>query len=644
MAAFTNEPYNWDTRSRSRSPPIQSRPTSRSRSPATSIRINTATPLTHAWYSEVDPRPDPIPNAQEEPLPVLITEENATIGYIWAHPHAQVGEVIQNFADELHIECLIDYDPVQATKWRDLNSLELMGRLVILAEEYLDLRQSRWELFQTVREVPMMARLDYRAPYPQVWHVMALDFHNWVITRRELPSIVRDAVDGIDRLRRRIRATPRGGMKKSQHTQTEDGDMSDIKPQIHSVWTKGVVHDFVVIWVVHAHHEKHCEPYIAMLSATASDLLKKVAQRHAQNIHDMRLTTHKRVIADDEKLVDLARYPLVVHWVTLFDQPEYSSRFDTQWHARDDADVMPTEKRARLPMGLENVISIDMVDGIEEWTLDDPGEVPRAGAKSAKIYRHEPKAAMHTWALQKIEREMPEFSQATASFLLKAEARTVSAALHAKSTAQLQEVMCAAMRRADIQAQKNKDKEQNGDIDDMKRNHEAIIAQMVTMNEVMATKTDLSELYQHIQVQHMMIIQHLQHITHQLQAIEGGKSLHHHSSPCPSTPPLTAIYSQQLPKTTPRATSPSPSLTPTVVASQPASHEEYQTTQDYNAGEQGRDEGGAHDMSRMRMDSDRHDMSPAPSFLQQLEAKSLLAQTQRNKGNALRPFGAAKGM
>ena len=260
------------------------------------------------------------------------------------------------------------------------------------------------------------------------------------------------------------------------------------------------------------------KPYIAMLSATAFDLLKKVAQKHAQNVEDMRLTTHTRIIANDEKLVDLVRFPLVVHWVTLMQRENYTTRFDTQWHVRDDADVMPTMRRARLTIpGNEHVIAIDVVDGIEEWTLDPPPHVPRAGAKSAKIYRHEPRAAMHTWALQKIEREMPEFSQAAASFLLKAEARTVNAALHAKSTAQLQEVMYAAMRRADIQAQKDKEKGAQGDMDSLKKIHDSILAQMVTLNETMAPKTDLNELYQHIQVQHMMIIQHLQHITHQLQ-------------------------------------------------------------------------------------------------------------------------------
>ena len=49
------------------------------------------------------------------------------------------------------------------------------------------------------------------------------------------------------------------------------------------------------------------------------------------------------------------------------------------------------------------------------------------------------KTAMHTWAMQRIQEQVPELPKAVAHTLLRAEARTVSAVLHSKSQAQLLE-------------------------------------------------------------------------------------------------------------------------------------------------------------------------------------------------------------
>ena len=220
---------------------------------------------------------------------------------------------------------------------------------------------------------------------------------------------------------------------------------------------------------------------------------------------------------------------------------------------------------------------------------------------------------MHGWALQKIEREIPEFSQPMASFLLRAEARTVSAVLHAKSTPQLKEVLRAAMKRADIISQQ--------------------LAQMATIAESMATKFDLHEFFAQIQLHNVMITQRLQHLTAKLNELQQGQSASASSQPQPSTP-LTAFYARTTPGKEARDPSPSPSLTPTVVASQPASHEDYQDTREYDmtdgdGARQGREEVSA--------------QTPQPSnFLKQLEAKSLMVQSKRDQRVALQSFGTAR--
>ena len=58
---------------------------------------------------------------------------------------------------------------------------------------------------------------------------------------------------------------------------------------------------------------------------------------------------------------------------------------------------------------------------------------------------------MYAWAMDKIQREIPDLNAATASFLCRAEQRTANAVTNCKSRAQLVEVIHAALRRAGMQ-------------------------------------------------------------------------------------------------------------------------------------------------------------------------------------------------
>ena len=238
-AAYETPAYRWISSSRSRS---RTRGRSPSISPTTSLRTRPATSMTHAFWSDADPRQVHFPPAQEEPASVPVMEEDVVVGFVWAQPRALAGEVVQDFADEMYIECLVDFNPVQAVYWRDLESLGLAGRPVIASDTYLDFSQSRWELFQTVREIPVILggliedmvvismhlslhqvqmRLDYRAPYPEIWNVVGLDHLNWVITTRQLPGNLQYAIAGIDRIR--TRRLSRGGKRASSHTCMQNG-------------------------------------------------------------------------------------------------------------------------------------------------------------------------------------------------------------------------------------------------------------------------------------------------------------------------------------------------------------------------------------------------------------------------------------
>ena len=82
-------------------------------------------------------------------------------------------------------------------------------------------------------------------------------------------------------------------------------------------------------------------------------------------------------------------------------------------------------------------------------TLASPSQSSRGGARTARVSQH-PRSAMTVWAEDKVSREVPGLNMLTVRMLLRAEQRTVSAVLHARSEAQTKEVICVAFRRAGL--------------------------------------------------------------------------------------------------------------------------------------------------------------------------------------------------
>ena len=114
----------------------------------------------------------------------------------------------------------------------------------------------------------------------------------------------------------------------------------------------------------------------------------------------------------------------------------------------------------RLPQNIINAyILIRAVQGIPQeegdYELEEVHEEDienlryfmRGGARGAADHR----AMMLTWAKDIIDREAPEFAGPTSDLLLKAEGRTVSALLNARSPAQVRDVISSAWKRAHIQ-------------------------------------------------------------------------------------------------------------------------------------------------------------------------------------------------
>ena len=118
----------------------------------------------------------------------------------------------------------------------------------------------------------------------------------------------------------------------------------------------------------------------------------------------------------------------------------------------------------------------------------------------------DPKTAMIGWAHQRITSELPSFNPATAMMLLKAESRTVSAALYCKSTTQLEEVMDAALRRAGLhqmtssssaptmaQQQEGPSGMGNVDVEGLLRVQHEFARQLEETRAIQATKHDIMQ-------------------------------------------------------------------------------------------------------------------------------------------------------
>ena len=128
-----------------------------------------------------------------------------------------------------------------------------------------------------------------------------------------------------------------------------------------------------------------------------------------------------------------------------------------------DGRVIPTYAKAMVALPASFLLFGEHLDAVDVCvpedlssevssitpTLASPSQSSRGGARTARVSQH-PRSAMIVWAEDKISREVPGLNMLTVRMLLRAEQRTVSAVLHARSEAQTKEVIKAAYRRAGL--------------------------------------------------------------------------------------------------------------------------------------------------------------------------------------------------
>ena len=420
---------------------------SRSRSPASSIRRMSASPTRHNWYSEA--LPDDIPSAQLEPVCRVAVSGEYPIGYIYASPEALVANVMETMRSELHITVDMLHEPRHVRHWRDVERIELGDMEGEIRPFTYDLRVNRWEMFQRTRVVPILhdarveahvvipwflpmqiaqQRLNSWSPVTSMHILMAANWENWYILRTELPASVITAMEMAQIHFRR------GGGKQENDINEEDEKEIDWDDNA----TDKKIYEHDVVWAAPEHCWGVWEAHSIPKGATAAELRKSLAVFYMHNVEGVEMYTSMGKVEDTDYVESVCFFPVHV---------------SLKRHGKEGGGLgenVNTGKQAEMKVQKPKYVEIESgwdSDGQEEMVMDP--KPLRAGGKN-KGYIGDPKVAMHAWAMQKSTEQLPHANAATLSMLFKAEARTVSAVMHAKSTTQLTEVINAALRRAGL--------------------------------------------------------------------------------------------------------------------------------------------------------------------------------------------------
>ena len=150
-------------------------------------------------------------DADHQLLSVLVVDGDHHIGHAWAFRNSYVADVIKEMEEDLLLYSYIEVVPTQATRWDEVARLVFPGPSVVTVMNPVDTRHTKWELYQSHREVPMISlgkvtgyalipkatdirgaqtRLNMRAPWDHTWTLVCLDTESWVIHVKKLPGVI----------------------------------------------------------------------------------------------------------------------------------------------------------------------------------------------------------------------------------------------------------------------------------------------------------------------------------------------------------------------------------------------------------------------------------------------------------------------
>ena len=170
------------------------------------------------------------PPAQPEVVVRPVFDDVGPVGTLQAYPTALASDVVLDFINQVKPGDLVQVLPMHAVLWREVERILMPPQPRVSAFRPLDMRSSRWELYQNIREVPVLVagtmihtlilpwhlslaqvrlRIADHAPHNMHWMLMAVTPDDWVVFQLLLPRPVREELEDLERRRQQ----ERGGMR-----------------------------------------------------------------------------------------------------------------------------------------------------------------------------------------------------------------------------------------------------------------------------------------------------------------------------------------------------------------------------------------------------------------------------------------------
>ena len=103
-----------------------------------------------AWPSTPPPAP---PDLLVRP----VHDDVGPVGTLRAFPTALATDVVMDFISQTKPRDFVQVIPLSAVRWSEVEKIVLPPQPRVTAYQPLDMRSSRWELYQCIREMPLMA-------------------------------------------------------------------------------------------------------------------------------------------------------------------------------------------------------------------------------------------------------------------------------------------------------------------------------------------------------------------------------------------------------------------------------------------------------------------------------------------------------
>ena len=443
---------------------------SRSR-PRDTQRIRQGNPCPEYWSHALPTSPPP---AQDDYVRRPAREGQSRIGVICALPDIMPQAVMRDLRDNLNLDYLPRFYPREAISWMHVDHIELEPQ-PDLNVVYEDLRATVWERYQQPRVMAVI--LDGRSIGTVVlpeslpmedaqnrvnhWHrdeetidvVRALNQDSWIVHRERVPAYLRAALRELHNIES---IYERGGARRSS---TEVPIEEIIMPPPYRPPTITQINFQTpdigyFIWTILAHSPDM--PLWITPTARTWELRQYLAVYYDTEPGDILLSTMTRPLHIGEDIKHVPGKVVVVHLLRHQGEPGYFSPFIIPWRA--------------------NIRYTICTDSQME-------SFPRGGGKSSGPDVHDPRTAMMTFALDRLQKEYPDLPTATAKFLLPAEARTLTSVLNARNPGQIRQVIDAALKRAEIpkRAQTQEQGATNEDFMLLMQQQAAMISNMFAM-------------------------------------------------------------------------------------------------------------------------------------------------------------------